>query len=261
MRTKATCRPEPFHIRRFTKDKLPVRCKRLKPIDLFDEFSIAYARHALDAPFKQTGKARRVKTQDSGIDIVEMWPWFVHGRGTPRGWPDGGTWNGVNIEGGGIALVPANHHALSILAKIDQLIGIAQIGNTGISRQFGQWAGHGVLVLHGYKWDGDTSHTPDTRRPDTCCHNHKLATDASLRRIHCLHTPIADVDAGHAGVSIEGCPTLLCIVCHGLCQDRGACGTIGGEIQGPLDAIHIHQGEQSPGLTRANQLYRQPDAS
>src|SRR5216684_2979851 len=98
MRTKATCSPEPLHIRRFAEDKLPIRCKRLKPIDLFDDFRISYARHALDAPLEQTGKARRIKTKDSR---------------------SGGPWNGVNIEGGGVALVPANNHALSILAEID----------------------------------------------------------------------------------------------------------------------------------------------
>src|SRR5713226_8703458 len=110
MCTKATCRPEPLHIRRFTEDKLPIRCKRLKPIDLFDDFRISYARHALDAPLKQTGKARRIKAQDSGIGTLKIW-------------------NGVNIEGGGVALVPANNHVLAILAEIDQFIGVAQIGN------------------------------------------------------------------------------------------------------------------------------------
>ena len=42
-------------------------------------------------------------------------------------------------------------------------------------------------MLHWNKWDGDTSHAPNARRPDTRCDHYDLRLNAPLRRVYRLY--------------------------------------------------------------------------
>ena len=139
--------------------------------------------------------------------------------------------NSVNIECSGIALVATEDQALTILAQIDQLIRIAQVGYADASSQFGQRSGHGILVLHWYEGNGDADHASNAWRPDACSHNDDLSADTTLRCVYCLHISVVDLDTRNASVWIEGYASrLLGRVCQRLGQDRSPCGAIGWQV-------------------------------
>src|SRR5450631_2636456 len=103
--------------------------------------------------------------------------------------------NGINIKCNGIAFITTNDQPLPILAKINQLIRIAQIRDG--SCQFGQWFSQYPLVLHRYKRNRDTNHAPYAWRPDTSGGDDYFSADASLRGIDTPHTPVYNLYAAH----------------------------------------------------------------
>src|SRR6266581_6324930 len=118
--------PEASHVRRLTKDKFSVGSKRLKPVDSFHQLRLLDGGNALYTAFEQTLKARGIKMQHRWIRAIR---------------------NCVNSQGRGIALVAADNHAFSILAEIDQFIGVTQIGHAAISCQLTERPDHSILVL------------------------------------------------------------------------------------------------------------------
>src|SRR5271169_5126573 len=103
---------------------------------------MAKRRDTLDTSFHQALEAWWVEDLQGGIRVVR---------------------NGINIEGSRIMFVSTQHHTITILPKIHQVIGVSQIRNVDSFGEFEQWCRQGILMLHRNERNGDANHTTNPR--------------------------------------------------------------------------------------------------
>ena len=162
-------------------------------------------------------------------------------------------------EGGSaLALVSAHHQAASVLAVVDEQVGVAQRGQPALG-PVAKRLRHQVLMGHGDHGHAHAGHAPDLGRVHAGGVDDHLGLDLAALRADALDPAVIDLDPRDAGVREHLSAAGTGPVGERVGELRGVEVAVGRQPGRPPDALGRHQRKQLTRLVGRDQLHRQAE--
>ena len=221
-------------------DELVVRGEPLGSVDHPADPGVTDRRDPADGPVHDLLEARPVGCQETAVEVGRD---PVEG---PRCW---------------VALVAAHAQPADLLPEVDQVVGVAH------RRQRRRHAvdplSEQVLVGHRDDRNVDPCEPADLRGEHAARVDHDLGPDRPLLAVlddpDPGHPAVGHVDRGHPRPGLDPDPPSAGAGGERLGEARRVEPAVGRQVDGAEHAVERHQREEGAGLTRADELKRQPE--